>query len=119
MGHFDYNNIVWGYLVGDSETALFIEIVQGDCLKQFASEPTRGSNIRNLLLCNKNMIISLEIGNKLANSEHEEVRFSINFSSPTLEQATTSDQDNTWLRLNGMGLWQGLTLVNWECERIY
>ena len=78
MGDFNYRNINWDNLVGDQEAQSFVSVLQDSFLKQLISEPTREENILDLLLTNRDDIVSdIVIGDALGNSDHKEVRYII------------------------------------------
>ena len=78
VGDFNYRNINWDNLTGDIETEDFLDMVQDNFLYQHVREPTRGNNILDLVFSNKeNTIVNLEVGEKLASSDHNIIRFYI------------------------------------------
>lgn len=77
MSKFDYNNIDWDFLVSDRETQRFIEIIQGSL--RHVNELAKGNSFPDLAFVKKkNMARNLDVGRKLANTDHKEIRFSIN-----------------------------------------
>ena len=77
LGDFNYRDIDWENNVGSSsDSEEFINVVNDNFLKQLVNQPTRDNNILDLILTNKeNLVCDLEIGGRLGNSDHEEIRF--------------------------------------------
>ena len=81
MGDFNYRNIDWEALVGDQEAEEFLNVVQDNFLRQIINEPTRGNNILDLVLTNREEVIKdTEIGGNLGNSDHCEIRFKMKWN---------------------------------------
>ena len=77
-GDFNYRDINWDLMVGNREAEEFLQVIQDNFLKQLVLEPTRVNNILDLILTNREEAISqVEIGGKLGNSDHSEIRFDI------------------------------------------
>ena len=80
MGDFNFRNIDWDTMAGDRETQDFLDVIQDSFLKQLVNKPTREDKILDLILTNREDIVSnIEIGETLGNSDHREVRFNINW----------------------------------------
>ena len=78
MGDFNYRNIDWVNNVGDNEAEQFIEVINDSFLRQLVNVPTRGNNILDLVLTDReDLVNNLEVGGRLGNSDHEEIRFNI------------------------------------------
>ncbi|XP_050709044.1 uncharacterized protein LOC126993921 [Eriocheir sinensis] len=78
IGDFNYRNIEWDTLSGDQEAQDLLDVIQDSFLKQLIRTPTREENILDLLLTNREDIISnIEVGDSLGNSDHKEIRFNI------------------------------------------
>lgn len=82
MGDFNYRSIDWVNNVGDNESEDFINVVNDNFLKQLVNVPTRENNILDLILTNREDLVNeLEVGGRLGNSDHEEIRFNIKWGS--------------------------------------
>ena len=82
LGDFNFRNINWENITGDREAEEFLNTIQNNFLKQMITEPTRGNNILDLILTkNENNICGVDVGGKLGNSDHEEIRFAIKWDS--------------------------------------
>ena len=78
VGDFNFRNINWENLTGDLESEDFLDMVQDNFLYQHGRESTRGNNILDLVFSNReNTVAGLEVGEKLANSDHNVIRFYI------------------------------------------
>ena len=78
IGDFNFRNIDWNLMVGNRESEEFLKVLQDNFLKQLVTEPTRGNNILDLILTNREEIINqVDVGGKLANSDHCEIRCKI------------------------------------------
>ena len=74
MRDFNYRNVDWIYIAGDHESDDFINIIQDNFLKQIVSELTREDNVLNLVITNRdNLVTNMEIGEKLGSSDHHEI----------------------------------------------
>lgn len=79
IGDFNYRNIEWDTLSGDQEAQDLLDVIQDSFLKQLIRTPTREENILDLLLTNRDDIISnIEVGDSLGNSDHKEIRLILN-----------------------------------------
>ncbi len=68
IGDFNYRSIDWGTLSGGQEAQDLLDVVQDNFLKQLIKTPTREENILDLLLTNREEIISIvEDGESLGN----------------------------------------------------
>ena len=89
VGDFNFRYINWRQLTGNLESDDFLEVVQDNFLHQFVTEPTRGDNILDLVLSNReNLINNVNIGDKLGSSDHNEIRFNINWRNKPIENLT-------------------------------
>ena len=89
VGDFNLGQIDWTDLTGNSESEDFLETIQDCFLSQHITEPTRGNNILDLVLSNReNLISNVEVGNELANSDHKEIRFQLDFQGRRKENST-------------------------------
>ena len=78
MGDFNYRNIDWVNNVGDSEAEEFLDVINDNFLRQLVNVPTRENNILDLILTDRDDLVNnLEVGGRLGNSDHEEIRFNI------------------------------------------
>ncbi len=88
LGDFNYRNINWAEKTGNIESEDFLEVLNNNFLYQHVMEPTRNGNILDLVLSStEDMIHGIEIGGKLANSDHEEIRFCIKSNQNQLDNA--------------------------------
>ena len=73
----------------DKEGKLFVENIQNNFLHQKVEHPTRGKNILDLIICNdENLVEYLYIGESLADSDHQSIRFNINVKIAIIENRT-------------------------------
>ncbi|XP_069941667.1 uncharacterized protein [Cherax quadricarinatus] len=80
VGDFNFSQIDWNSLTGNLESSDFMETVQDCFLKQSVTEPTRGNNLLDLVLSNKETLVNnLEITEELGASDHKSITFSINW----------------------------------------
>lgn len=78
MGDFNYRNIDWSNNTGDNVSEEFLELINDNFLRQLINEPTRENNILDLIITNRDdLVYNLEVGGRLGNSDHEEIRFNI------------------------------------------
>ena len=78
MGDFNFRAIDWELMVGNSEADDFLTVIQDNFLKQVINEPTRGNNLLDLVLTNRDSMVSdVDIGDHLGNSDHSEIRFKL------------------------------------------
>ena len=90
VGDFNLPRIDWDNQIGDAESEEFLDVVQDNFLHQYIREPTRGSNILDLVLSNTDNIISdVEIGGQLGNTDHDEIRFKFNWNEHSSENKTS------------------------------
>lgn len=67
-------------MVGDREAQNFLAVIQDSFLKPLIKTPKREDRILDLLLTNREDIVSnIEIGDTLGNSDHKEVRLNVNW----------------------------------------
>jgi len=78
-GDFKFPDICWNYNTADREQSRrFLEGVGGNFLTQLVREPTRGSNILDLLFVNREGLVGdVKVGGHLGQSDHEMLDFSI------------------------------------------
>ena len=83
MGDFNYRDIDWDNNVGGSiDSEEFVNVVSDSFLKQLVNHPTRELNVLDLLFTtNETLVSNLEVGGRLGNSDHEEIRYNINWET--------------------------------------
>ena len=65
-------------MIDNKEANEFLKVIQDNFLKQLIIEHTSKSNILDLILTNKEELITqVEVGGQLGNSEHIEIRYEI------------------------------------------
>ena len=75
MGDFNYRNIDWVNYISDNESEELIRFVNENFLKQLVNVPTRENSVLDIILTNRdNLVSNLDVGGKLGNSDHEEIR---------------------------------------------
>jgi hypothetical protein len=81
MGDFNYPNIDWPSLnVDGAKSSEFRDLILENYLVQKTSEPTRGSNILDLVLCSSDaMIDRVDIVEHLGGSDHNALMWNINY----------------------------------------
>ncbi len=90
VGYFNFRNIDWSLTVGNKEAEEFLKVIQGNFLKQVVVEPTRGSNIIDLILANrKEAVTQVEVGGQLGNIDHREIRYNLKLEE-TFRRKNTS-----------------------------
>ena len=79
VGDFNFPDVCWNYNTADREQSRrFLERVGGNFLTQPVREPTRGSNILDLLFVNREGLVGdVKVGGRLGQSYHEMLVFSI------------------------------------------
>ena len=79
VGDFNFPDICWNYNTADREQSRrFLECVGDNFLTQLVREPTRGSNILDLLFVNREGLVGdVKVGGRLGQSDHEMLDFSI------------------------------------------
>ena len=78
MGDFNYRNVDWINIVINHKLDDFIDIIEDNFLKQIVSESTREDSILDLIIRNKeNLVSNMEIDGKLGSSDQQEMRFKI------------------------------------------
>ena len=81
LGDFNLRNIDWNLMIGDNEADDFLNVIQDNFLKQVILEPTRGDNVLDLALINREELVQqVEVGGKLGNSDHSEIRLDLKWS---------------------------------------
>ena len=76
IGGFNYKNVDWINIARNHELDDFINIIQVNFLKQIVSEPTREDSILDLVITNRdNLVSNMETGGKLGSSDHQEIHF--------------------------------------------
>ena len=82
MGDFNFRGIDWVNNVGRTrEEEEFLDVINDNFLRQLVNVPTRENNILDLVLTNRDDLVNnLEVGGRLGNSDHEELRFNIMLS---------------------------------------
>lgn len=99
-------------LTGDSESEEFLEMVQDNFPHQHVREATRGDNILDLVFSNReNTITNIEIGEALGKSDHNSIRFNINFKNSATENMSIVPY---FRRGNFEGLRAQLSTEKWE-----
>lgn len=58
VGDFNYRNVDWINNIGDHESDNFVNLVHDNFLKQLVNEPTRQNNILDLVLTNRDNLVS-------------------------------------------------------------
>ena len=79
VGDFNFPDICWNYNTADKEQSWrFLERVGDNFLTQLVREPTRGSNILDLLFVNREGLVGdVKVGGRLGQSDHKMLDFSI------------------------------------------
>ena len=79
MGDFNFPDICWNYNTADREQSQrFLQCVGDNFLTQLVREPTRGSNILDLLFVNREGLVGdVKVGGCWGQSDHEMLDFSI------------------------------------------
>ena len=107
MGDFNCH-VDWKTKETCGENALLVEFVNDGFLTQWVREPTRGTNILDLVLTSEDDIIDkLEVGEEFGGSDHRLIRFTLRL--PLLEVATSKNRDALdFRRANFAGLRDGV-----------
>ena len=78
VGDLNFHHINWENLTGNGEADDFLEVALDNFSEQHVTSPTRGNNILDLVLSNKeNLIKKFEVAEELASSDHKSISFSI------------------------------------------
>lgn len=81
IGDFNFPDIDWDSICGNTEgSRIFISCVQDNFFTQLVDKATRGQNILDLILTTDDIVSKLEVGETLGNSDHNIIRFSIEFN---------------------------------------
>ena len=116
MGDFNFRGINWNSISGDRESSKFLEIVEDNFLYQKVLEPTRENNVLDLVLTNKSGVIeNIEVGEPLANSDHNSIRFDIIINGKIKENKSVVPN---FRAANFEGLRANLAIQNWQIEEV-
>ncbi len=64
--------------MGNKETEEFLKVIQDNFLKQVVVEPTRGNNILDVILTNREEeVTQVEVGGQLGNRDHRGIRYNL------------------------------------------
>ena len=100
-------------MVGNREAEEFLKVIQDNFLKQVVVEPTRGNNILDLILTNREEIIDqVDVGGQLENSDHKEIRYNIKWEEAFKSKNVSKTLD--FRRANFEGLREYLRRVDWQ-----
>ena len=124
VGDFNFRNIDWGLMTGNSEAEDFLTVIQDNFLKQVVLEPTRGNNILDLILTNReDSITQVEIGGQLGNNDHREIRYKLKWEDTYSSKNTVKIPDfrranfeGLRLYLQGVDWWEGQVVREGEGE---
>ena len=112
IGDFNYRDIDWDIMRGSQNSQQFIDRVEDIGLFQFIKEPTRDNAILDLIFSNEEHLVSdVTVGDTLGTSDHNIVRFSLNFSM-NLVKNTVLIPD--FSKANMKEFVDELNLVDWD-----
>ena len=76
MGDFNFPHINWNTYDSDAASVSFINLVMDNYLSQYVKEPTRESNLLDLVLTSEEaMVENVEVLEHLGNSDHNIVKW--------------------------------------------
>ena len=110
----DFNNpsVNWSSLTSDREGKRLIEFAEEAFLCQTVHTPTRGNNILDLVFTNdSDLIDTCEVGEPLANSDHNIIRIKLNFQVSPKENALLVPN---YRKANFANIKRELESVNWN-----
>nr|XP_053653822.1 uncharacterized protein LOC128703245 [Cherax quadricarinatus] len=83
MGDFNFRQNDWNNMTGNLESSDFLDTVQDWFLEQVVTKPTRGNNLLDLVLANKESLINnLEVNDELGESDHKSLSINISWNYP-------------------------------------
>ena len=81
LGDFNLSSINWENRIARDRSGMnFIECFEDNFLSQHVNDPTRGGNLLDLVLTNKdNLVRNLAVGEALGGSDHQIIRFNLEY----------------------------------------
>lgn len=114
MGDFNYPNICWDTLTAGRNSKGFLEVTQDSFLTQHVVEPTRGSNILDLVFSSEEGMINtvLHVG-RLGASDHDTLTFDLILKTESNQSSfiVPDFKKADWIKFR-----QDLDGINWESE---
>ncbi|MDJ0596593.1 MAG: reverse transcriptase family protein [Pleurocapsa sp. MO_226.B13] len=112
VGDFNMAHINWMDITGDQDSTEFLNTVQDNFLQQHVTQPTRGDNILDLVLSNReNLVKEVKVEDGLGNSDHNVITFLIQVKIETDKNLMTVPN---FRRANFDGLREHLRMTDWE-----
>ena len=115
MGDFNYANINWNTLQSmpgaTTDSVSFLDCIETNNLTQHAKDPTRGSNVLDLVITgDPDIVHEVEVLDSLADSDHRMVTWMVDITRNTAMQRETLDFN----RGDYEAIRQKLAAINWE-----
>ena len=116
-GDFNLPTVCWGTVTGRrNEDIIMTDFIKNNFLYQCVTEPTRERNILDLVITsNDEMISNLSVGEHLASSDHNLIRFSINV---TPNECSSITMIPDYKNADFIGLKNSLNTLAEQVERI-
>ena len=80
MGDFNFSELKWCDRSILDVSHPFVDCISNNFLDQYCTEPTRGNNYLDLILCSEEIIHGLEVGEPFETSDHQIIRFQVKCS---------------------------------------
>jgi hypothetical protein len=114
MGDFNYPNIDWEKLDGDTNSLEFLNLVQDCFLVQHVNVPTRGDNILDLVFTSEdNMVENIEVREHFSSSDHNIIVWTLNCKT-VMNENHMINYDYTkadYVKIN-----ENIKSINWDIE---
>lgn len=114
MGDFNFTDIDWMTLEHGHIGSRLIDFLGDNYLIQHVKEPTRYGNLLDLLITSReSMVTDVEVGESVANSDHNLVRFKL-LNNFRIDTCVSKIPD--FSKAQFIGLRQELQLTDWEAK---
>ena len=95
-GDFNYGNIDWNTLQpgpsASADTTIFLDCIESNCLTQHVMEPTRGTNILDLVITkDPDIVHEVQLLDSLAASDHCMITWKVDINRPIVRRKKVFD----------------------------
>jgi hypothetical protein len=91
MGDFNFPELKWNNISNLPDEHPFMTCLHDNFLEQLVSEPTRGSNFLDLILCSDlNFVKNVRVGEPFVTSDHQVIRFDLMVAKEEVRANTES-----------------------------
>ena len=112
IGDFNYPTVNWETHTADHEGERIINYIEDNFYIQKVTQPTRGDNILDLVMCSDDDLIStVEVGDRFSTSDHNIIRFEINTK---LCKNINEEMIPDYKKTNFQTLRNEMANVNWD-----